>query len=196
MAQRFFDITSAVNAVIKHDDSGAFEFLFNAFYDKLMRVGLFYLGKESNAQDAVSEVFYKLWSNRNKLAKVETLENYLFTMIKNHCLGIIRSNKKVIFDENIMEFNQKIVLENPESKLISEEFIKFYNSKIQELPPRCKVIYLMIKEDGLKYKEAADILNISVKTIENQMTKAVSHIRKCLNNYQEYHTKFDKPEIL
>ena len=194
MARRFFDIKSALNAVVAHSDHNAFEFLFDVFYDKLMRVAVYYLGKELLAEDAISDVFFKLWSNRNKLQKVQNLENYLFTMTKNQCLYILRSNKKVIYDEKMMDDNQRIIIENPESNLISEEFINYYNEKIQELPPKCKLVYLMVKEDGMRYKEVAETLNISVKTVENQMTKAIGHVRKCVNAYQSYHKKSDQSE--
>jgi RNA polymerase sigma-70 factor (family 1) len=194
MSRRFFNITSALNAVVDHNDHMAFEFLFHHFYDKLLRVALYYLSKELIAEDAVSEVFYKLWANRAKLQKVENIENYLFTMTKNQCLYVLRSNKKIVFDDHMMDDNQQIVIENPESNLISEEFIKFYNNKVQELPPKCKLVYLMAKDDGLKYKEIAELLNISVKTVENQMTKAIAHIRKCVNNYKTYHSKINHSE--
>lgn len=184
MERRYFDIASAVNALVSHDDQNAFEYIFNTFYNKLLRVAVFYMGRESLAKDIVADVFYKLWSGRSKLAKVENLNSYLLTMTKNQCLYVIRSNKKVIYSEEMMEFNEQVVIENPESKLISEEFIKYYNFKIQDLPPRCKLIYLMVKDDGLRYKEVADILNISIKTVENQMTKAMAHIRNCLNSYK------------
>jgi RNA polymerase sigma-70 factor (family 1) len=194
MARRFFNIPSALNAVIDQDDHTAFEFLFHHFYDKLMRVAMYYLHKELIAEDAVSEVFYKLWANRTKLQKVENLENYLFTMIKNQCLYMLRSDKKVVFDDAMMDDSQQIVIENPESNLISEEFIKFYNNKVKELPPKCKLVYLMVKDDGLKYKEVAELLNISVKTVENQMTKAIAHIRNCVNSYKTYHNKTNQSE--
>ena len=74
MARRFFNITSALNAVIHHNDTHAFEFLFDNFYDKLMRVGLYYLDREALAEDAISEVFFKLWSGRKKLHKIENIE--------------------------------------------------------------------------------------------------------------------------
>jgi RNA polymerase sigma-70 factor (ECF subfamily) len=194
MARRFFNITSAQNAVARHNDHSAFEFLFDVFYDKLLRIAIYYFGKELIAEDAIADVFCKLWDSREKLQKVENLENYLFTMVKNQCLYILRSNKKVIYDEKMMDDNQRIIIENPESNLISEEFITYYNNKIQELPPKCKLVYLMVKEDGMKYKEVAEILNISVKTVENQMTKAIAHVRKCVNAYQAYHKKSDQSE--
>lgn len=194
MASRFFDITSAQNAVADLDDHSAFEYLFDIFYEKLMRVALYFLGRDLLAEDAISDVFYKLWSNRKKLKKVENLENYLFTMTKNQCLYIIRSNKKIMYDEKMMDNNQLIVMTNPESGLISEEFIKYYNSKVQELPPKCKLVFLMVKEDGLKYKEVAEILNISIKTVENQMTRAIGHVRKCVNQYKSYHTHIGQSE--
>lgn len=194
MARRFFDITSAQNAVADHDDHSAFEYLFDIFYEKLMRVALYFLGRDLLAEDAISDVFYKLWSNRKKLKKVENLENYLFTMTKNQCLYIIRSNKKIMYDEKMMDNNQLIIMTNPESGLISEEFINYYNSKVQELPPKCKLVFLMVKEDGLKYKEVAEILNISIKTVENQMTRAIGHVRKCVNQYKSYHTHIGQSE--
>lgn len=188
MRSRFFDITSALNAVIYHDDAHAFEFLFDAFYEKLLRVALYYLEKDELAEDAVSDVFFSLWSNRQKFSKIENLENYLFTMTKNKCLSALRNKGKVVFGDDQLITSQQIVLENPESNLISDEFVRFYNDRINELPPKCKLVYLMVKEDGLKYKEVAEILNISVKTVENQMTKAIRHIRKCLSSYQKYHS--------
>lgn len=194
MARRFFDITSAQNAVADFDDHNAFEYIFDVFYDKLLRVALYYLGKDLLAEDAISEVFYKLWTNRKKLSKIENLENYLFTITKNQCLYTIRSNKKVIFDEKMMDDNQRIVIENPESGLISEEFIKYYNAKVQELPPKCKLVFLMVKEDGMKYKEVAEILSISIKTVENQMTRAIGHVRKCINSYNAYHIQSEQQE--
>ncbi len=196
MARRFFNITSALNAVVNADDHAAFEFLFEVFYDKLIRVALYYLGKESLAEDALADVFFKLWQNRQKLKKVDNLDNYLFTMTKNQCLYFLRSNKKVFFDEKMMDDHQQIIIENPESNLISQEFVTFFNAKIQELPPRCKLIYLMVKDDGLKYKQVAEILNISNKTVENQMTKAIAHIRKCVNDYKAYHTRVELSEKL
>jgi RNA polymerase sigma-70 factor (ECF subfamily) len=187
MRSRFFDTTSALNAVIHHDDAHAFEFLFDAFYDKLLRVGLYYLEKDELAEDVVSEVFYTLWSNRRKLPKVENLENYLFTMTKNRCLSALRRKGRIMLDDNFLAESQQIVLENPESNLISEEFIRFYNDRIQDLPPKCKLVYLMVKEDGLKYKEVADLLTISVKTVENHMVKAIAYVRNCISSYEDYH---------
>ena len=194
MKRRFFDITSALNAVIHHDDAHAFEYLFDIFYEKLIRIGHYYLEREELAEDAVSEVFYALWSNRKKFSKVENIENYLFTMTKNKCLTILRNRNKLVYGENKMDFSQQIVLQNPESNLISEEFVTFYNQRIQEIPPKCKLVYLMVKEDGMKYREVSDILNISVKTVENQMTKAIAHIRKCISMYKDYHNQVEQLE--
>lgn len=191
MARRFFNITSAIHAIIQHDDTYAFEFIFDAFYEKLMRVAHYYLENESLAEDAVADVFVKLWSGRTMLQKVNNLDNYLFTMTKNQCLTFLRSAKNKTFPESQETLNQQIVLENPESHLIAEEFISYYNKKVNELPAKCKLVYMMVKEDGMKYKEVADLLSISVKTVENQMTKAMSHIRKCLAQYKSYHLADD-----
>lgn len=196
MAQRFFDIASALNAIATHDDTSSFEFIFNHFYDKLLRVAIYYLKTEPRAEDAVADVFVKLWDNRRKLKKVKSIDKFLFTMCKNQCLYVIRSNKKIEFNSEMIDIKQRIIIENPESSLISEEFITFFNRKVNELPPKCKLIYLMIKDEGLKYKEVATILNISAKTVENHMSKAIGHIRKCINSYQAYHNRKEHQEIL
>jgi RNA polymerase sigma-70 factor (ECF subfamily) len=189
MARRFFDLKSALNTVASHDDNHAFEFIFESFYEKLTRVALYYLGRQSAAEDAIADVFFKLWQNRKKLAKVESVENYLFTMTKNQCLSLLRNSKKIVYTEDHQNDALQISIENPESDFISEEFIAYYDKKVNELPAKCKLVYLMVKEDGLKYKEVATLLNISPKTVENQMSKAIGHIRKCLASYQNYHAR-------
>ncbi|NJN26918.1 MAG: RNA polymerase sigma-70 factor [Cyclobacteriaceae bacterium] len=194
MARRYFDIASAVHAIIHSDDKNAFEFLFDHFYVSLIRVATYYLKKEALAEDAVAEVFLKLWESRHKIHKIENLEKYLMVMCKNQCLYTIRSTKKVEYNEELMDFHQQIILDSPESGIISQEFISFFNKTIHELPPKCQVIFLMVKEDGMKYKEVASVLSISIKTVENQMTKAIAHCRKSLRLFQDYHKQIDQSE--
>jgi RNA polymerase sigma factor (sigma-70 family) len=81
-------------------------------------------------------------------------------------------------DEVEVEFGDIPV--NPENTLISAENIRIIQAIINDLPPRCKLIFRLIKEDGLKYREAADLLNVSVKTIETQMSLALSKIGTAL----------------
>ncbi len=194
MARRFFDITSAVNAIVQYEDSHAFEFIFNAFYDKLYRVAYYYLASDENAEDAVSEVFYKLWLHKKRLNKIEHLENYLFFMTRNQCLSAIRSNKKITYTNQQDDFKQQITTTNPETGLISREFIQHLNKHIGNLPPRCRIVFTMVKEDGLKYKEVAEVLNISVKTVENQMTKAIGYLRKIVTQYESKPSASTKSE--
>lgn len=194
MARRFFDITSAINAIVQYEDAHAFEFIFNTFYDKLYRVAYYYMSSDENAEDAVSEVFYKLWNNRKKLNKIENLENYLFFMIRNQCLSTLRAGKKITYTDQQDTLKQQITTTNPENSLISEEFIRYLSEHISSLPPRCRIIFIMVKEDGLKYKEVAEILNISIKTVENQMTKAIGYLRKIVSAYNTKPSSTSKSE--
>ena len=194
MGRRFFDINSAINAIVKNKDAQAFEFIFNTFYDKLYRVAYYYMSSDANAADMVSEVFYKLWLNANRLNKIENLENYLFFMTRNQCLSALRTEKKLMYTSLQSDFRQQITTANPESALISQEFIQHLHKHIGSLPSRCQIIFLMVKEDGLKYKEVADILNISVKTVENQMTKAIGYLRKIVADYDSKSSSSSKFE--
>ena len=172
MGRRFFDINSAINAIVKNKDAQAFEFIFNTFYDKLYRVAYYYMSSDANAADMVSEVFYKLWLNANRLNKIENLENYLFFMTRNQCLSALRTEKKLMYTSLQSDFRQQITTANPESALISQEFIQHLH----------------------KHKEVADILNISVKTVENQMTKAIGYLRKIVADYDSKSSSSSKFE--
>ncbi|MDH5380692.1 MAG: RNA polymerase sigma-70 factor [Cyclobacteriaceae bacterium] len=195
MKQRFFDIKSAIKAIVKYDDVGAFEFIFNSFYERLFRIAIFYLKIKEQAEDATSEVFSKLWEKRKTLNGIKSLDKYLFTMCRNQCIQNIRNRRHLDFDNFKLEFNQQLVIDTPESQIISKEFVAFFNEHINKLSPKCRLIYLMVKDDGLKYKEVAHLLNISQKTVENQMSKALSQIRKSIKSYRVCQAKEEQKEF-
>ena len=188
MERRFFDTTSALNSIISHDDERAFEYIYNLFYDKILAVAIYYLRSEELAKDLIAEVFCKMWDDRKKLPSIQKLDRYLYKTTKNRCLNYIRDNKKMIFvDDEELPLKLMLQVRDPETDLISKEYVKYINQAINDLPSRCRLIFVMVKEEMMKYKEVAEILDISVKTVENQMTKSIGVIRKAVSDYHQQH---------
>ena len=129
------------------------------------------------AEEIVSDVFIKLWQIRNKLADIENLKVYLYTIAKNFCLNYItRHFKNPVLRLDEMDIEPVVKLGNPEDLCIASDTISKIRQCIKELPPQCRIVFQMVKEDGMSYKEAADVLNISVLTVRNQVFIATRKI--------------------
>ena len=143
----------------------------------------FVKSKES-AEEIVSDVFIKVWQMRDRLAGINNLKVYLYTVTKNFSINYIQRNYKnasLSIDE--MDIEPVIELSNPEELFISAEMLNTIRLAIKELPPQCRLIFQLVKEDGLKYKEAAEVLNISALTVRNQLAIAIRKIGATLPAY-------------
>jgi len=167
--------------IAEFDDESAFGELFKLYYSRLLLFAEAILKRRELAEEVVEDVFLKLWENRKVLSAINNLNYYLLVAVKHKALDYLeKMNRQAVLplDEVEVEFGDIPV--NPENTLISAENIRIIQSIINDLPPRCKLIFRLIKEDGLKYREAADLLNVSVKTIETQMSLALSKIGMAL----------------
>jgi RNA polymerase sigma-70 factor (family 1) len=178
-------LTASINQlclqIAEHDDEAAFGELFNVYYPKLLLFTEAILKSRELAEEAVEDVFLKLWENRKVLPAINNVNYYLLVAAKHKALDYLEKMKKqavISLDEVELEFGDIPI--NPENTLISAENIRIIQAIIHDLPPRCRLIFRLIKEDGLKYREAADLLNVSVKTIETQMSLALSKIGAAL----------------
>jgi len=171
---------------IKEDDSNAFRRLYDIFFPKIARYTEYFLKIAHQCEDVVSEVFVELWLNRRKLIDVKNLEAYIYTITKNKALQIInRNNKKKHSSYDLNHFTFAIESESPEEIQINKELDIIINNAINELPKRCRLIFIMAREEGLKYREIAERLSISEKTVNAQMVTA---IKKLTNNLMKYFT--------
>jgi RNA polymerase sigma-70 factor (family 1) len=169
-------------AIACFDDTEAYKQLFVLFYPSLVAFAVSIIKSKEVSEEIVSDVFVKIWEKRHQLDKVENLSYYLFTAVKNKCLNQLNNQKnKVGLEINDTVFEFKSLYHDPEQKMISAEMINQIHKAIQELPPRCRLIFKLIKEEGLKYKEAAELMQLSVKTIENQMSLAFKKIGTAIN---------------
>ena len=166
-----------LNRIALYDDAIAYKELFSLYHLKLIRFSALITKSKEAAEEVVSDVFLKVWNSRSTLTRIENFHLYIYIVTKNqsiNCLTRLKRNKSFSIDDTVVEL--KSIYPNPEQLMITSEMQKRLNLAIDALPARCKLIFKLIKEDGLKYKEVAELLNLSQKTIENQMTIALRKI--------------------
>lgn len=168
-------------------DIAAFEKLYYHYYSKLMRFACAIIKQKELAEEVVSDVFVNLWRNRSRLLEIDNLNSYLYIMTRNQAIRKMsqhKSNSTFSIDDIDMPLQSQQA--SPEHILLNKELLKNIEGAIESLPSRCRTIYRLAKQDGLKYKEIASLLNLSVKTIDAQMAIAVRRITQALKyNLQE-----------
>ena len=166
-------------------DTVAFEKLFYYYHSKIKRFALAITRNNELAEEATSDLFVNIWKNRTSLLEIENLNSYLYISIKNIALRKISQNKQQFDVLEMTHLDLSDITPSPEDILLNKEIIKHIDEAINSLPQRCRTIYRLAKQDGLRYKEIASILNLSVKTIDAQMAIAVKRITKALKyNFQ------------
>ena len=151
--------------------------VYHHFYKKLLQFAFILTKNKEAAEELVEDVFIKFWKNKQNAEVIRNLKVYLYTAIKNTCLNYLSSkaNESITkpFDAINIELSGPVC---PDQLLIFQETFAKIKSAIETLPPRCKMIFKLIREDGLKYKEVAEILNLSPHTVDAQMTIAIRRI--------------------
>lgn len=173
---------------IARGDQTAFKQVFQLFQKKLTLFSKSIVKSEEAAREIVDDVFIKIWRNRSNIMAIANLRLYLYKAAKNSSLNYLSSKANRYVNEPFDFFEVEIcdVEPTPEKRMISMELSKKITSSIENLPPRCKMIFKLIREDGLSYKEVGEVLNISVKTVDAQMVIAVKQIAQSLKPHIGY----------
>jgi RNA polymerase sigma-70 factor (ECF subfamily) len=169
---------------IRADDRVALNALFAQYYQKLCGFAYTYLRHTEEAEEAVADVFFNLWRSRHQLSVDKSLKAYLYTAVRHAALAIIRTRKpalEAIDDEALSD--EISDPGTPELLLTFQELQQHLDDAVDNLPPRCRQIFLMSRMEALTYREIAGILNISEKTVENQLVKALSILRTSVKQY-------------
>ncbi len=166
------------------EDKTAFDLLFESYYPKLLKVAAYFLGSYTYADDVVSEVFVKFLAQDEKIAKIKDPDHYFFIATKNQALTYLKKAQERWSDA---ETRLKLTVSNinPENTLIEKEIQEIIEKTIDKFPTKRKIIFEMIKEENLSYKEVAQNLDLSVKAVEKQMNLAMKALRKELTNYYQ-----------
>ncbi|MGH2644342.1 MAG: RNA polymerase sigma-70 factor [Chitinophagaceae bacterium] len=172
-----FHLLSCMQKISKENDMESFKILYRHYFSKLFRFCISIIHSKESAEEIVNDVFINLWENKDRLHKIENPEVYLYVAVKNQSIAYLKkSRSRETVDISTISSNYLIFNIDPEQLMITEEMKRKIRHTIDQLPPRCKHIFSLIKEDGLKYKEVASILNLSVKTVESQMAIAMKRL--------------------
>jgi RNA polymerase sigma-70 factor (ECF subfamily) len=171
---------------IKFGDEQAFELLFRKYFVRLCSFANKFLNEPEEARDVVQQVFTKIWEGRQDIDPEDSLNAYLFRITQNICINNLRRRK---VESKYAEIYKIVYVDHreisPYESLLSHELEKNITLAVDKIPPRCKRIFELSRIEGLKYIEIAAVLNISIKTVETQMSKALQILRLELREYMK-----------
>jgi len=177
---------------LKKGDVRAFEQVFNTHYASLCRYAQKFVIDLDNAREIVQDTFVKLWEIKHSLSHDTSVKSYLYKAVRNNCLDYLKhiriSNEyKEDLLRKIMDSGFKSISspENCLDGLIEKELENRINDAIASLPDKCREIFELSRLKGLKYREIAEKLNISIKTVETQMSRAIQALHEKLAGYFE-----------
>jgi RNA polymerase sigma-70 factor (family 1) len=174
-------IKQLVYMIGMQDDLPAYKELFLLLNKRLRQFAYGILKSKEEAEELVSDVFIKIWEKRKQLQAVESPRLYFYTITKNLAINRIRERKNFSeIDLNDWLLHGESVYFDPEKLMIAEEMRRQVRQAIDELPNRCRLIFKLVKDDGLRHKEVAELLQLSIKTIESQIAIALRRIANCM----------------
>jgi RNA polymerase sigma-70 factor (ECF subfamily) len=190
-----FTIEKLQRRIALYEDMKAYKTLYQLLFDGLYRFSYSIVKSKEIAEEIVSDVFIKIWQIRSRLPEIDNLKVYLYTITKNFSFNYIHRNyKNPLISIDDMDIEPVIEVGSPEELCISAEIIARIRQAIQQLPPQCRIILQLVKEDGMKYKEVAEVLNISVFTVRNQLAIAIRKLSEALPLYvQSYVHTINRP---
>ena len=174
-------IQDLIRRIQINQDESAFNELYRQQFGKLFQFAYSFLGDKEPAEEIVNDIFLKVWLNRKDMGQVLNIQVYLYVTVKNACLNYLRgTSSKQLKEVNIAEAYYFHLSVDPAQLLISKELQAGLLTAVDSLPPRCKLIFKMVKQDGLSCKEVAAILNLSDKTVFAQLAIALKKLESIL----------------
>ena len=175
-------IKRLLSAIAFTNDQAAYKELFLLLHGRLKQFAYSILKSQEEAEELVSDLFVKVWEKRDQLTTIDSPLLYFYATAKNLALNRLNKQKRqqnIRPEEWLVQLNS--IYFDPEQLMMTEEMMRQIRQAVNNLPPRCRLIFKLVKEDGLKYKEVAELLQLSIKTIEAQMAMALRRIGKYMH---------------
>ena len=168
--------------MVKQGDRKGLELLFKKYHAPLYRFSYIMVKREDAADDIVQETFFKLWKLRDTISEDVILKSYLYTAVRNQSINHMeKENRNTILHEYPADLRSDHA--DAIAGLHSQELQQKITEAIDRLPDRCKVIFKLSRYEGMSYKEIATYLEVSIKTVENQMGTALKKLKTQLADY-------------
>lgn len=180
------DILLQLQRGIAAGDQRSFEDMYRLFFARLFNFALLFVHKREIAEETVNDVMIKVWNKRQDLLQVKNLETYLFVAVRNQSLNYCAQYSHLhIALEPEHDRGEIININDPEKELEWKEIHFKLNQAIDQLPEQCRTVFKLVKEEGFRYKQVAEILGISPRTVETQLFRAIKKLNKVLDIYIE-----------
>lgn len=186
------DIRGLLLKTSRDNDLSSFKKIYFLYYERLLHLACSIVRSTEVSEEIVDDVFVKIWSNRAKLHTINNLTVYLYVAVKNRSLNHNMAKRMDHVDIESIDFELKDLSSSVEDIMITNELAKVINYTVRQLPTQCKLVFKLVKEDGLKYREVAEILNISVKTVEYHISNALKTIATAISAFSNHDTQMLK----
>ncbi|MCR8668010.1 RNA polymerase sigma-70 factor [Aestuariibaculum sp. M13] len=167
---------------LKKGDKSAFKSIFDIYFKRLCVFALNYVQDQFTAEEVVENTLLKLWQKRSKLDNVENLKSYLYTMVRNACVDYNKKEKKLIRLD--IKKHDNVSLNDP--FVVEEETHAALYAALETLPEKCRKVFELSCLDGIKYKDIAEDLKISLNTVKSQRARAISLLKLYLKDHPFY----------
>ena len=170
---------------LKEGDERAFKALFEKYYAFLCHFASQFLNDSEMAEEIVQELFVRIWEKRESLTIETSVKHYFFKSVKNQCLNQLQHQKiKLRYAGKVKETSHQDI--DPSQNYIEVDLFERIEKSIDSMPKKRQEIFRLSREQGLKYKEIAEQLNISIKTVEAQMGLALKYLREELKDFSNH----------
>ena len=159
----------------------AYILLLEKYHKQLNAYAVTLTHDQSTAQDIVQNVFLKTWKSRKKLNPEFSIRNFLYKCVYNEFLNTYQKNKAVVLlNKKYIEYSHEVAVEMDDNMM--SRMMEIVNREIKNLPPKCQRVFILSKKEGLSNSEIAEYLDVSIKTVEAQITKAFRILKNELGN--------------
>jgi RNA polymerase sigma-70 factor (ECF subfamily) len=172
-----------IASLLVKKDEAAFEQVFKTHYKNLYAYAFSILKDEDEANETVQQVFFKLWERSEQLSISGPIAAYLYRAVHNESLNFLKHQNVKASHRLHVAYSMKNKAEQPQNKLAGKELEEKFREALNELPEQCRTVFQLSRFEDMKYKEIADKLDISVKTVENHMGKALKLLRTKLVDF-------------
>lgn len=164
---------------LRNGDEGAYMYLIDTYHHPLCVYANSLIKNIYSSEDIVQNVFLKIWEQRTRLKSDHSLKSFLYKLVYNEFIDLYRKNQSLFtLEKNYYNTINSVVLEDDSESF--QKILNVVNKEISNLPPKCKEVFILSKKEGLTNIEIAEHLDVSIKTVEAQITKAFSILRSTL----------------
>lgn len=168
---------------LQEGNETAFEMIFKTYYQPLCNYAYSFLNDRDEAEEIVQSSFVSVWEKRHEIEIRTSFKSYLYRMVRNACLNLIKHQRVKQQHAAVSSWGGEPAHEHVSERVIAHELEHRISLAMKELPEQCRLVFQLSRFEELRYQEIADQLNISVKTVENQMGKALKIMRIHLKEY-------------